>query len=131
MSWVLEQRQIAPAPLTLRTARQVATGGKKAGGDLEAGYFFEPTVLTECTLDMKVPTVRMTPPSCCIASASHMLLCTKAEGHAMLTHGAPGLMVICGLSLQTHHLLPAAVLASLSETVRACRSVQHCPETGS
>jgi len=32
----------------------VATGGKKAGGDLEAGYFFEPTVLTECTLDMKV-----------------------------------------------------------------------------
>ncbi len=37
----------------------MATGGKKAGGDLEAGYFFEPTVLTECTLEMKVLAVRI------------------------------------------------------------------------
>ena len=37
----------------------MATGGKKAGGDLEAGYFFEPTVLTECTLDMKVFAIQM------------------------------------------------------------------------
>ena len=41
------------------TSLQVTTGGKKAGGELEAGYFFEPTVLTECTIDMKARSLRV------------------------------------------------------------------------